>query len=329
MIRYKVNDQESVIQVDRFPYLIGRDSSSVQLALPDATVSRTHARLTYQDGAVWLENVSTTNKTAVNGQYIQQPIQLSTGDKALLGSSQLFFEIQFPPVPEGTQPQPVKAAPVMEAEPVSAPTAPSYSASKNALESEACFCQKCGSPLRRGAVSCAECGAVVSREIMGKTMFCGSCGAKVSENTKFCPMCGKSTKQSSGGSKESHAATLFEPHSEAKQKRGKFSVPAVASALIVVAIVIAAFIMFGGRSYEKQLVGSWYREGDSRPVFTLYDDGTCEIAYEYGTGRWAVVNDGKLKLTNFYGESETKAIESLKNGCLTMEDGTVYWSSPQ
>ena len=86
-IRYVANNQEDTVQVDRFPYLIGRDSSSVQLALPDATVSRTHARLICQDGIVMLENVSATNRTAVNGRFIDHPVPLNTGDQAILGLS--------------------------------------------------------------------------------------------------------------------------------------------------------------------------------------------------------------------------------------------------
>lgn len=129
-IRYQAGGQELAVQADRFPYLIGRDSSSVHLALPDATVSRVHARLTCQDGAVWLENISATNKTALNGQYIQQPVQLRTGDKAIMGSSQLLFEVQLPAVPEGTQPPTVKSAPAVE------PAGQSRRAPKNAAQSE-------------------------------------------------------------------------------------------------------------------------------------------------------------------------------------------------
>lgn len=95
-----------------------------------------------------------------------------------------------------------------------------------------------------------------------------------------------------------------------------------------------------GKSTTEQLVGSWYlngetsitREGTRGPKFTLYDDGTCEMATEYGTGRWSVVNDDQLKLTNFYGESSTATIVSLESGELTLEaDGTqmTYLNEPR
>lgn len=89
----------------------------------------------------------------------------------------------------------------------------------------------------------------------------------------------------------------------------------------------------GSNSYEKQLATSWYAEGEDSPAFTLYSDGTCEIDGEYGTGKWSVVNEDQLKLTNFYGESIVVTIVSIEDGCLTISDGgenTAYmWNSPQ
>lgn len=77
-----------------------------------------------------------------------------------------------------------------------------------------------------------------------------------------------------------------------------------------------------GTNYEKQLVGTWYREGASSPAFILYDDGTCEIDGEYGTGSWAVVNDDQFKLTNFYGESETATIAKADKETFVITDGS-------
>ena len=87
---------------------------------------------------------------------------------------------------------------------------------------------------------------------------------------------------------------------------------------------------------EDQLVGSWYRNGKTSitrdgtrgPIFTLYDDGTCELASEYGTGTWSIVNENQLKLTNFYGESETETIASVEDGRFILDDGTEYLSKP-
>lgn len=83
---------------------------------------------------------------------------------------------------------------------------------------------------------------------------------------------------------------------------------------------------------EAQLAGKWYSEGSQEAAFILYDDGTCEISGEYGTGTWSVVNDNQLKLTNFYGETETSTVVSIENNCLTLDDGgklVLFWNSPQ
>ena len=73
---------------------------------------------------------------------------------------------------------------------------------------------------------------------------------------------------------------------------------------------------------EDFLANSWYVAGSSSPAFTLYSDGTCEIDGEYGTGTWSVVNNNQLKLTNFYGETETATIISTENDCLTIDIGS-------
>lgn len=106
--------------------------------------------------------------------------------------------------------------------------------------------------------------------------------------------------------------------------------------LALALVVCLGLSACGGNSLEKQLVGSWYRNGQTTstrdggegPNFTLYSDGTCKLAKEYGTGTWAVVNDNQLKLTNFYGETETATIESIQNGRLTLDTG-VFWNSVQ
>lgn len=83
---------------------------------------------------------------------------------------------------------------------------------------------------------------------------------------------------------------------------------------------------------EKMLVGDWYlngemtatRDGGKGPALILYSNGTCEMASEYGTGKWSVVNNNQLQITNYYGESETKFILSIDNGQLRLgeENGT-------
>ena len=83
--------------------------------------------------------------------------------------------------------------------------------------------------------------------------------------------------------------------------------------------------------YGQVLAGSWYHEGSSTPAFILYDDGTCEIAGEYGEGTWEIDENKQLVLYNYYGESEMVSIVSIKDDCLTLgneSEKVQLWNSP-
>lgn len=66
-------------------------------------------------------------------------------------------------------------------------------------------------------------------------------------------------------------------------------------------------------NYSDLLTGSWCPEGSQNIMFTLFDDGTCEISGEYGAGTWCVVNENQLKLVNYYGETETSTIKTIND----------------
>lgn len=59
---------------------VGRDKRS-DIHLDDASISRQHAKLTVIAGAVFVEDLNSTNGTSVNGQKISAPQQLSVGDE--------------------------------------------------------------------------------------------------------------------------------------------------------------------------------------------------------------------------------------------------------
>lgn len=71
----------------------------------------------------------------------------------------------------------------------------------------------------------------------------------------------------------------------------------------------------------SSLPGTWYQEGSHDAAFTLYDDGTCEIAGEYGYGTWAVVNENQLKITNYYGETDVATISESTDDRLVLSNG--------
>ncbi|HAN35887.1 MAG: FHA domain-containing protein [Actinobacteria bacterium] len=71
---------------------LGR-APSCSIGLPDDTfASQLHTRLFARDGAVWVEDLGSTNGTHVNGGRLTAPLQLTIGDRVQIGST--IFEAQ-------------------------------------------------------------------------------------------------------------------------------------------------------------------------------------------------------------------------------------------
>lgn len=95
--------------------------------------------------------------------------------------------------------------------------------------------------------------------------------------------------------------------------------------LITLSAVIAAVVFSGcAGDMKHNLVGSWGYEDSSRIQFTLYDDGTCKIGEKYGTGHWDIVNGNLLKLTDFYGETNTVELKSADGKTIEFANGYTY-----
>lgn len=65
--------------------VIGR-SASIELVLVEDMVSRKHARITVQNGKIYLEDLGSTNGTFVNGEKVTK-ILIDKGDRILIGTS--------------------------------------------------------------------------------------------------------------------------------------------------------------------------------------------------------------------------------------------------
>jgi FHA domain len=65
---------------------VGR-SSSCDIRLPDSRVSRRHARLCVEHDTVLLDDLGSTNGTAVNGQPLRGTVQLHEGDLVSFGGT--------------------------------------------------------------------------------------------------------------------------------------------------------------------------------------------------------------------------------------------------
>ena len=73
------------------PLVIGRDPGA-GLPLNDPEVSRRHARLETQDGAVFLRDLGSSNGTFLNGKRLTQAIELREGDEVDVGTTRLKVE---------------------------------------------------------------------------------------------------------------------------------------------------------------------------------------------------------------------------------------------
>jgi predicted component of type VI protein secretion system len=73
--------------------VVGRDTSA-DLTIPDAEVSRKHARLYKQGGGYVLEDSGSTNGTFVNGQKLLGPHALRSGESIMFGeNASLVYEV--------------------------------------------------------------------------------------------------------------------------------------------------------------------------------------------------------------------------------------------
>ena len=71
---------------------LGR-APTCSIGIPDDTfASQLHTRVFPRDGAVWVEDLGSTNGTHVNGGRISAPVQLAVGDRLQIGST--IFEAQ-------------------------------------------------------------------------------------------------------------------------------------------------------------------------------------------------------------------------------------------
>jgi FHA domain-containing protein len=76
--------------IDKRRVVIGR-SKECDVQVQDPNVSRQHAELRQEGTAYWLVDLESTNGTEVNGQR-EKRAKLESGDKIMVGSTELLFE---------------------------------------------------------------------------------------------------------------------------------------------------------------------------------------------------------------------------------------------
>jgi pSer/pThr/pTyr-binding forkhead associated (FHA) protein len=74
--------------------LIGR-SRECDIVLADANVSRRHAEIRPAAAATWtIADLGSTNGVRVNGRQIQGAEALTAGDRIVLGTAEIVFELE-------------------------------------------------------------------------------------------------------------------------------------------------------------------------------------------------------------------------------------------
>jgi FHA domain len=81
----------AVYEIDTAAVTVGRGHAN-DIPLDDEFASTIHARLEARPDGIWLEDVGSTNGTAVNGILIEQPRKLSPGDVIRVGETDFRFE---------------------------------------------------------------------------------------------------------------------------------------------------------------------------------------------------------------------------------------------
>jgi len=81
----------AVYALDSAAVTVGRGPSN-DIALEDDFASTIHARLEPRPDGVWIEDVGSTNGTAVNGVLLTSPQKLAPGDIVRIGQTDLRFE---------------------------------------------------------------------------------------------------------------------------------------------------------------------------------------------------------------------------------------------
>jgi hypothetical protein len=72
----------------RPPFELGRDRTS-DVVLHDPEVSRRHARFESQEGVVFLEDLTSSNGTFLNGRRVTEAIEVREGDEIDVGTTRL------------------------------------------------------------------------------------------------------------------------------------------------------------------------------------------------------------------------------------------------
>ena len=87
-MRFRLRYLQHDLELNEGTFAVGRNASC-QLSLDDPLVSRRHAIFELQGGTVTIEDLNSRNGVIVNGHRIETKVNLSVGDRVLIGSQEL------------------------------------------------------------------------------------------------------------------------------------------------------------------------------------------------------------------------------------------------
>lgn len=84
---------EKAHNIPQYPFLIGKDREKVNLTVKEHSVSRIHARLTEEEGNIYVEDLHSTNGTYLNDLLLEphRKMKLKRGDIILFGNAEFVF----------------------------------------------------------------------------------------------------------------------------------------------------------------------------------------------------------------------------------------------
>lgn len=151
---------------------IGRDPTN-DVVIPDALVSRRHARIVFDGQEYLFHDCESSNGSLLNGDRVSER-KLSDGDVLWLGASRLLFR------------SPEVAVEGNLAKVIQHPS------------SQKMKCPACEHPFHAGDVFCRHCGTTL--EAQQAVSQCASCNARVVGPARFCNACGDSLAPRAGRS---------------------------------------------------------------------------------------------------------------------------------
>ncbi len=86
-------DGEKVMDLEKFPFVIGKKKENVNLVINDYSASRVHARITHEEGGYFIEDLNSTNGTFKNGLRLQpyEKRKLESGDELRFGKTEYVY----------------------------------------------------------------------------------------------------------------------------------------------------------------------------------------------------------------------------------------------